>query len=188
MNILLLGPPGSGKGTQGLILARELGLPEFSTGELLRRAVAEGAPLGLEAKALMDSGRLVSDELILGIVRAELAKPEAAKGVIFDGVVRTIAQAEGLAIILADLGRKLDRVLFLDVDDVEVVSRIERRRELEGRKDDDPAAVAVRLHTYREQTAPVLDWYEARDGVIRIAATGSVEAIAAKIMHAIEAP
>ncbi len=186
MNILLLGAPGSGKGTQGLILSRALGLPKFATGDLLRNAVAAGLPLGLQAKALMDAGHLVGDDLILGIVRDELDKQGAPEGVIFDGVVRTIPQAVGLAEMLAERGARVDKVIFLDVDDAEVVARIERRRELEGRRDDDPATVATRLRNYREQTAPVLDWYEGHGGVVRIAATGSIEAIAAEILRAVE--
>ncbi len=102
MDILLLGPPGAGKGTQGALLAERLGLPKFATGDLLRDAVKRGTPLGLQAKTVMEAGHLVGDDLILGIVREELAKPEAAKGVILDGVVRTIPQAEGVERILAE--------------------------------------------------------------------------------------
>ena len=104
MDILLMGPPGAGKGTQGALLAESLGLPKFATGDLLRDAVKRGTPLGLQAKAVMEAGHLVSDDIILGVVRDELAKPEAAKGVIFDGVVRTIPQAEGVERILAEQG------------------------------------------------------------------------------------
>src|SRR5688572_12866715 len=117
MDILLLGPPGAGKGTQGALLAERLGIPKFATGDLLRDAVAQGTPLGRKARAVMESGALVSDDIILGVVREELAKPAAAKGVVFDGVVRTIPQAEGVASILQDLGRRMDRVLFFDVTD-----------------------------------------------------------------------
>jgi len=117
LDILLMGPPGAGKGTQGAILADSLGLPKFATGDLLRDAVKRGTPLGLKAKAVMEAGHLVSDDIILGVVREELAKPEALKGVIFDGVVRTIPQAEGMERILAEKGRQLDTVLFFDVTD-----------------------------------------------------------------------
>ncbi|HEU4801120.1 MAG TPA: nucleoside monophosphate kinase, partial [Gemmatimonadales bacterium] len=112
MDILLLGPPGAGKGTQGALLAEHMGLPRFATGDLLRDAVKNGTPLGLKARAVMEAGQLVSDEIILGVVRDELAKPAAARGVIFDGVVRTIPQAEGVEALLAELGRRMDRVLF----------------------------------------------------------------------------
>ncbi len=178
MDILLLGPPGAGKGTQGAILAERLGLPKFATGDLLREAVRAGTPLGLQAKAIMETGGLVSDDIILGVVREELGRPAAENGVIFDGVVRTIPQAEGVSAILAERGRQMDLVLFFDVSDAEILDRLERRRGIEGRADDDPAAVQRRLAAYRAQTAPVLDWYEARGGVRRIPATGTVPDIA----------
>lgn len=180
-----MGPPGAGKGTQGAILAGALGLPKFATGDLLRDAVKRGTPLGLRAKAVMEAGHLVGDDIILGVVRDELAKPEAAKGVIFDGVVRTIPQAEGMERLLAEKGRRMDAVLFFDVTDEEILARLENRRRLEGRADDDPAAVATRLRAYRGQTAPVLAWYEARGLVRRIPAVGSIEEIAARVRQAI---
>ncbi|MFN0180687.1 MAG: adenylate kinase [Gemmatimonadales bacterium] len=181
MDILLMGPPGAGKGTQGVILGKRLGIPKIATGDLLRDAVKQGTPLGLEAKAVMESGALVSDALIMRIVGEEVAKPASALGVLFDGVVRTIPQAEGVAVLLAGMGRKIDHVLFFDVDDAEILGRIEKRRGIEGRADDDPTAVQRRLKAYREQTAPVLDWYQARGGVHRIAAVGGVEEIAERV-------
>jgi adenylate kinase len=181
MDILLLGPPGAGKGTQGAILGGRLGLPRFATGDLLRDAVKRGTPLGLEAKAVMEAGQLVSDDLIMGVVREELTRPEAAKGVIFDGVVRTIPQAEGVARLLAEMGRRIDAVLFFDVPDSEILARLDKRRTIEGRVDDDPKAVVTRLRAYREQTTPVLDWYRSRGGVSLIEAVGTVDAIAARV-------
>lgn len=186
MDILLLGPPGAGKGTQGAILADRLGLPKFATGDLIRDAIARGTPLGKAAKAVYDSGALVRDDLIMGIVREELAKPAAANGVVFDGVVRTIPQAEGVAELLRERGRRMDQVLFFDVPDEEILARIARRRTIEGRTDDDPQAVERRLKAYREQTAPVLAWYEQRGGVVRIPATGTVEEIAERVRQAVE--
>lgn len=181
MDLLLLGPPGAGKGTQGALIAERLGIPKFATGDLLRDAVKRGTPLGLEAKAVMEAGRLVSDEIILGIVQERLARPDAAAGVVFDGVVRTIPQAVGVAAILAERGRRMDRVLFFDVSDAEILARLERRRGLEHRADDDPAAVATRLTAYREQTAPVLAWYRARGPVEVIAAVGPVDEVADRV-------
>jgi adenylate kinase len=181
MDTLLLGPPGAGKGTQGSLLAQRLGIPKFATGDLLRDAVRRGTPIGLRAKAVMEAGQLVSDEIILGVVRDELAKPEAARGVIFDGVVRTVPQAEGVTTVLAESGRQMNHVLFFDVPDAEILARIERRRTIEGRADDDPAAVATRLKAYREQTAPVLDWYRARGGVNVVPAVGTVDDIAQRV-------
>ena len=185
MDILLMGPPGAGKGTQGAILAEALGLPKFATGDLLRDAVQRGTPLGRQAKAAMEAGHLVSDDIILGIVREELGKPEASQGVIFDGVVRTIPQAEGMAALLAERGRALAHVVFFDVTDEEILARLEKRRTIENRKDDDPAAVAVRLRAYREQTAPVLSHYE-RQGLVRhVPAVGAVDEIALRVRSAV---
>jgi adenylate kinase len=185
MDILLMGPPGAGKGTQGALLAEARGVPKFATGDLLRDAVKRGTPLGLQAKELMEAGHLVSDDVILGIVRDELSKPSARKGVIFDGVVRTIPQAEGVERILAEQGRRMGAVLFFDVSDAEILSRLAKRREIEQRADDDPEAVATRLRAYRQQTAPVLDWYEARNLVHHIPAAGSVQEIADRVRQAL---
>ena len=181
MDILLLGPPGAGKGTQGALLAERLGVPKFATGDLLRDAVKRGTPVGLRAKAVMEAGQLVSDEIIMGVVRDELAKPEAKNGVIFDGVVRTVPQAESVTTVLHELGRKMNHVLFFDVPDAEIIARIEKRLMIEGRADDDPKAVATRLKAYREQTAPVLEWYRKRGNVHLIPAVGAIDEIAGRV-------
>lgn len=185
MDILLLGPPGAGKGTQGALLAEHLGLPKFATGDLLRDAVKHGTPLGLQAKAMMEAGHLVSDDLILGVIRDELAKPEAAHGVIFDGVVRTIPQAEGMATLLGERGRTMTHVLFFEVADEVILDRIAKRRGVEGRADDDPASVATRLAAYRAQTAPLLSWYDSRCGVITIDAVGAVDEVAERVRRVV---
>lgn len=185
MDILLMGPPGAGKGTQGAILSADLGLPKFATGDLLRDAVQRGTPLGVQAKAVMEAGHLVSDDIILGVIGDELAKPAAGNGVIFDGVVRTIPQAEGMEALLAERGRRIDHVLFFDVTDEEILGRLDKRRSVEGRADDDPSAVATRLAAYRSQTAPVLEWYESRGGVTRIDAVGTVDDIATRVQRAL---
>jgi adenylate kinase len=185
MDILLMGPPGAGKGTQGALLAEARGVPKFATGDLLRDAVRRGTPLGLRAKAVMEGGHLVSDDIILGIVQDELAKPGAARGVIFDGVVRTIPQAEGVERLLAERGRQMDAVLFFDLSDDEILARLAKRRAIEQRADDDPEAIAIRLATYRKQTAPVLEWYEKRNVVRRIPAVGSIPEIADRVRQAL---
>ena len=185
MDILLMGPPGAGKGTQGALLAERLGLPKFATGDLLRDAVKRGSPLGLQAKAVMEAGHLVSDDIILGVIRDELAKPEASKGVIFDGVVRTIPQAEGMERLLSERGRNMDAVLFFDVTDDEILGRLGRRRTVEQRADDDPDVVATRLRAYREQTAPLLAWYDARRALRRVPAVGTIEEIAERVGRAV---
>lgn len=182
MIIVLLGPPGAGKGTQGELLAAKLGVPRLATGDVLRAAVRDGTKMGREAKAYMDRGDLVPDTVILGIIKEALAAPAMAKGVILDGVVRTEPQAEGLARVLEELDRKLDAVLLFEAADEELVRRLSDRatcdtcqtpytgREpgtkcekcggtLVRRKDDDPEAVQRRLSVYRDQTAPVIDWY-----------------------------
>jgi adenylate kinase len=181
-----MGPPGAGKGTQGALLAEARGLPKFATGDLLRDAVKRGTPLGRQAKAVMEAGHLVNDDIIMGVVREEFAKPEAAKGVIFDGVVRTVPQAEGVERLLAERGRRMNAVLFFDVTDEEVLGRLSRRRSLEQRVDDDPAAVATRLTAYRTQTAPVLDWYAQRNVLRRIPAIGSIDEIANRVRQALQ--
>ncbi len=201
MILVLLGPPGAGKGTQGERLAEQLGIPKVATGDVLRAAVREGTPMGLAAKAAMDRGDLVPDEVILGIMKEKLAGPEAANGVILDGVVRTVPQAQGLNKVLAELGRPLDAVLLFDIADDELVRRLSGRtvcdrcqtpytgREpgttcekcggtLVRRKDDEPEAVRNRLRNYHVQTAPVIDWYRS-DGtrLLMIDAVGTLDEV-----------
>jgi adenylate kinase len=168
------------------LLAEARGLPKFATGDLLRDAVKRGTPLGQRAKAVMEAGHLVSDDIIMGVVREQLAKPEAANGVIFDGVVRTIPQAEGVERLLAERGRRMNAVLFFDVTDEEILARLTKRRSIEQRADDDPAAVATRLAAYRTQTAPVLQWYANRNLLRRIPAVGSIDEIANRVRQVLQ--
>lgn len=209
MILVLLGPPGAGKGTQGEMLARELDIPKIATGDVLRAAVRDGTPLGLAAKAAMDRGDLVPDAVILGIMKEALAAPSAAKGAILDGVVRTVPQAEGLQTALAELGRPLDAVLMFDVPDAELVKRLSGRTVCQGcqtpymgkdpgttcekcggtlvrRKDDEPEAVMNRLRTYQAQTAPVISWYRETGGPLRsIDATGTLDEVLARARQAL---
>lgn len=198
MIIVLFGKPGAGKGTQAPKLSEALGVPTLATGDVLRAAVRAGTPRGLEAKAYMDRGDLVPDAVILDIVRAALAEPQHDKGVILDGVVRTVPQAEGLDRALATLGRKVDAVLSFDIDDEEIVRRLGGRTVCEKcqtpytgrapgepceqcggvlvrRKDDEPEAIRNRLRVYEQQTAPVLAWY--RDRGTRVATVDAVGAV-----------
>jgi adenylate kinase len=210
MNIVLFGKPGAGKGTQATRLAAALGLPTLATGDVLRAAVREGTPLGKAAKAAMDRGDLVPDDVILGIMKDTLAKPEYARGVILDGVVRTVPQAEGLERVFAELGRAVDVVLVFDIDNEEIVRRLSGRTVCEKcqtpymgrepatrcekcggtlvrRRDDEPESVRRRLQVYEAQTAPVFDWY-ARNGA-RLAvvdAVGSVEDVTARALRALD--
>lgn len=210
MLIVLLGPPGAGKGTQGDLLAERLGVPKIATGDVLRAAVRAGTPMGLAAKAIMDRGDLVPDEVILGIIKDALSAPGAAQGAILDGVVRTEAQAAGLQAVLRELGRRLDAVLTFEVPDEELVRRLSGRTVCEScqtpytgrepgstcekcggklvrRKDDDPAAVRNRLAVYQRQTAPVIDWYQ-RDGarMLSIDAVGTTGDVLQRALRALD--
>ena len=182
--VVFLGPPGAGKGTQAQLLASTLGIPQYSSGGILRAAVDAGTPLGLEAKPIMESGALVPDDLILGIMKDALAAPQSARGAILDGVVRTVPQAEGLNNTLEDLGRRVSAVLLFDVPDDEAVRRISSRGE--GRKDDAPETVRTRLQVYQRQTAPVIDWYRTHGvPVHEIDAVGAVDEVQQRVLRAL---
>lgn len=209
MILVLFGKPGAGKGTQAPLLAKALDVPTLATGDVLRAAKRAGTRLGLEAKAYMDRGDLVPDSVILGIIGEELGQPQYARGVILDGAVRTVPQAEGLHKTLQSLGRAVDAVLALDIDNEEIVRRLSDRTVCENcqtpytgravgsvcdkcggalvrRKDDDPEAIRTRLRVYDEETAPVLEWYMRNgDTVAVIDAVGSVEAVTARALRAL---
>ena len=162
MNLILFGPPGAGKGTQAKILQEEWGLPQLSTGDMLRAAIAAGTELGKRCKAIMDRGDLVPDEVVVGIIAERLDKPDCAKGAVFDGFPRTVPQAEALDKMLAGRGSKIDAVIELKVDDEAMVGRMENRvKENPGsaRADDNPETLKKRLAVYHQNTAPLLDFY-----------------------------
>jgi adenylate kinase len=158
-----------------------LGLPKVTTGDLLRAAVKAGTPLGLDAKKYMDQGQLVPDAVILGLIKDELAKPEAAEGAILDGFPRTAAQAELVDRTLAERGDRLTHILLLEVGEDELVRRIHSRAGIEGRSDDTPEAIRTRLQVYQRDTAPLIAHYAHRGNVYRVPATGSIEEIATEI-------
>lgn len=214
MRIVFLGAPGSGKGTQSQRLIERHGIPQISTGDLLRAHVKDGTELGRRAKAVMDSGQLVDDATILGMVRERLAAPDAARGFILDGFPRTIPQAEGLAKMLADIGQPLDRVIEFRVDPKLLVQRISGRRSCQDcgrvfnvhtapvpvpppcggrcttprlvqRPDDTEATVAKRLSVYEEQTAPLVGFYAATGLLRKVEAEGELAAVTARVEAAL---
>lgn len=185
MFILILGAPGSGKGTQGKILAERLGLPKITTGDLLRAAMRDGTPLGMEAKKYYEAGKLVPDGVVLGMIKDELARPEAKDGAILDGFPRTAAQAELVDKTLAARGQRLNHVLLLDVTEEELVRRMRQRAQVEGRSDDTPEVIATRLQVYQRDTAPLIAHYAQRGIVHRVPGTGTVEQIAEEIKRII---
>ena len=209
MRLILLGAPGAGKGTQAEILSRELGIPTISTGNILRAAIREGTAVGLKAKALIEAGKLVDDETIMGIVSERLAKPDCAKGYILDGVPRTIPQAEAME----TMGIEIDCALSIEIADETIVERMSGRRtckncsqtfhvvynppkkdgvcdfcggELTIRKDDAPETVRARLDTFHKETEPLLAFYEARGKLRRVDNQPSIEETTAAIRSALE--
>jgi adenylate kinase len=183
--ILLLGAPGSGKGTQGKILAERLGLPKITTGDILRAAVEARTPLGLEAKKFMDAGSLVPDAVILSLIKEELAKPEAQQGAVLDGFPRTAAQAELVDRTLAERSQRLNHILLLDVPEEELVRRLMTRATQERRSDDTAEAVKTRLQVYQRDTAPLIAHFAQRGIVHRVPGTGTVDEIATEIQRII---
>ena len=210
MNLILLGAPGAGKGTQAEVLTAKLGIPAISTGNILRAAVKEGTEMGLKAKSYMDAGGLVPDDVIIGILKDRLAQPDCAKGFILDGVPRTIAQAEAIE----RMGIRIDKVVELAVADQTIIDRMSGRRvcencgasyhiqskrsKVEGvcdlcggklviRKDDEPATVLDRLKAYHEQTEPLVEFYRSRDKLAVVGPCDSIEETTAEVLKALEA-
>jgi adenylate kinase len=191
MRLIFLGPPGAGKGTQATRIVAKHGIPQLSTGDMLRAAVAAGTPVGLKAKAVMDAGGLVSDEIVIGIVADRIEEADAKKGFILDGFPRTLAQAEALDSMLAGKGLKLDKVLELRVDQSKLVDRIVRRAEEAKaagqpvRKDDDPEVFKTRLEAYNRDTAIVAPYYDKRGQLTPIDGMQPIEQVASAIDQAL---
>ncbi len=212
MQIVLLGAPGSGKGTQAQCLERDLALPQVSTGDLLRRAVSEGTELGLSAKAAMDAGELVSDDIVLGMIKQRLEDSDAANGYILDGFPRNVAQAKGLAGVLRDLGKQLDAAVLMDVDFEVLMKRLTGRRtcsktgkllniyfspqeeldacidaggELLQRDDDNEDTIRNRLDVYERETQPLIGYYREREVLQVVNADGCVEDVYARLKEAL---
>ncbi len=210
--VIFIGAPGAGKGTQAIHLAREWGVPHIATGDMLREAVAAKTPLGLEARRHMDSGGLVRDDVVIGLVGERLGRPDAKAGCVLDGFPRTVAQAEALDTLFASTGIALDRVVFFDVSRPELLRRLTGRRvcracgrtfhlvsappaatgtcdgcggELSQRPDDSEATVATRLDVYQTQTAPLLAYYRGRGLLAEVAGEGPVDRVADAIRGAV---
>jgi len=211
MDFILLGPPGAGKGTQAKLMIDKWNIPQISTGDILRGAVREGTTLGVEAKGFMDRGELVPDRVVIGIIAERLKEEDAVDGFILDGFPRTIPQAEALQEILDELGRNIDHVISIDVDDEELVTRLTGRRmckgcgesfhvvfnpstregvcdrcggELYQRDDDREETIRQRLAVYRDQTQPLINYYEKQSRVRHIDGTGSIEEIFSRVLGA----
>ncbi len=208
MNIILFGAPGAGKGTQAKELIKKYDIPQISTGDILRGAIANKTPLGLEAKKLMDEGKLVSDDIVNGLVEARIQEEDCKKGFILDGFPRTVAQAEALDGIMSKIKRDIEKVIALEVDDSEIIERITGRRvskktgkiyhikynppvdekeeDLEQRADDNEETVKKRLEIYKSQTAPVLDYYKKQDKVYIVDGGKKPEEITEDIIKILE--
>jgi adenylate kinase len=185
MRLVLLGAPGSGKGTQAELLKAELRVPHVSTGDLLRAAVKAGTPLGVKAKAVMEAGQLVSDEIVLGMLEERLSQPDAAAGFILDGYPRNVAQCEALERLLARIGQPLEVAIKLDVPTELIVDRIAGRAAKEGRKDDTPETVRERLRVYTEQTEPVAGHFAAIGKLTKVDGVGELAEVSRRILAAL---
>ena len=185
MRLILLGAPGSGKGTQATRLKDHLQVPHISTGDLLRAEVAAGTPLGLAAKEVMARGELVSDDILLGMLESRFSRPDTANGFILDGYPRNLAQADALGTLLQRLAQPLDAAVQLDVPTELLVERIAGRAKAEGRADDSPESVRTRLEVYGNQTAPVIDYYRNKGVLTVVDGVGGLEDVFARIVSAL---
>jgi adenylate kinase len=184
--IVMLGAPGAGKGTQAQRLVERLEVPHISTGDMLRAAVAAGTEIGKKAKAVMDAGQLVSDDIVIGIAEERLGEDDARKGFILDGFPRTQAQAEALDAMLRRLNAPLDCCLALTVDTDEVVQRLVKRAEIEGRADDNEETIRERMKVYDRQTAPLLAYYRDAGLLVEVDGMGEMDEVTARILEALD--
>lgn len=182
MNLILLGAPGSGKGTQAERLIARFNLAHISTGDILRKAVRDQTPLGIEANRYMAAGELVPDSVVIGLVEERLGLPDTAAGYILDGFPRTTTQADALGALTDRLGRALHKVVYLEVGEEELVSRLLGR----GRADDNEETIRTRLQVYRLQTEPLISYYEGKGLLARIPGTGTMDEITSRILAAVE--
>jgi adenylate kinase len=186
MRLVLMGPPGAGKGTQAKFVAEHFKIPAISTGDIFRANVSEGTPLGIEAQRYMDSGEYVPDEVTNLMVRHRIDEPDAGRGFLLDGYPRTLAQVEELDGMIAFTGHRLDAVVCLTVDDDQIVQRLLQRAQLEGRADDTEDVIRRRQEIYAEQTEPLIEVYRGRDLVIEVDGLGEVDEVTARIFAALD--
>ena len=186
MNLLVLGPQGSGKGTQAARLSADHGIPHIATGEMFRAAAAEGTELGRRVEPILAAGELVPDELTVALIRERLSQPDAERGFVLDGFPRNLVQAEALDEMLAEIGRTLDAVLFFDIPDEVALERLRLRAEDEGRHDDRPEVIERRLAIYHEHTEPVVERYRATGKLVPLHASRTVGDVAAEIAGGLE--
>ena len=186
LNVLLLGPQGAGKGTQGKLVAAEHGIPHVATGDMLRAAIADGSELGRQVRPLYDAGRLVPDDLMIELIRDRLAREDTAEGFVLDGFPRTPAQAAALDELLDEIGRPLTVVLEFQLPEEVAIERLRRRAEDEGRADDTPEAIRTRLRLYHEETEPLIEHYRTQGVLVPIHADGTPNEVFAEIQAALE--
>jgi adenylate kinase len=186
VNILLLGPQGSGKGTQAKRISEEYGLAHIATGDMLRQAIASETPLGLEVKPIVERGDLVPDDLMIKLIRERLEDEDTREGFILDGFPRTMAQAQALDAMLSEIGRDLDIVFSLQVDDATALERLHKRAVEEGRKDDKPEAIARRLADYHEKTKPLIGYYRLRGNLVGIHGEKPIDQVFGEIQEALQ--
>ena len=186
MNLLVLGPPGSGKGTQAKRVSAEYDIPHVSTGDMFREAIDARTELGLEVEPILASGGLVPDDVTVALIRERLSRADAEGGFLLDGFPRNLAQADELDALLAELGRRLDAVLFFDLDDATARTRALGRAHVDGRHDDTREVIERRLAIYHEQTEPLVEYYRARDLLVPLHAKSSIDAVFAEIQKALE--
>ena len=189
MNLVLFGPPGSGKGTQAKVIEKRRALPQLSTGDMLRAAIAAGTELGKKCKAIMESGDLVPDEIVVGIIAERYDQPDCAKGAVFDGFPRTIPQAEALDAMLKARDRKIDLVIELKVDDAVLIERVEHRIKQSGgasRADDTPETLKNRLAVYYKNTAPLIEYYKKQGKLVTVDGMAPVNQVSKAIAAALD--
>lgn len=186
LNLIIFGPPGAGKGTQSTKLIDHYGLIHLSTGDLLRKEVASGSPLGKKAKEIMDAGQYVSDEIVIGIIENKIKDKENDKGFIFDGFPRTLAQAKALDELFTNNNLTIDAILVLEVEADELVERLLKRAEFEGRADDNEETIRTRFDNYLTKTLPLIDYYKSSGKIITINGIGSVDDIFQSIVASLQ--